>query len=100
MVRKKARTIVSVADGAGGMMEVKDRRLEASFKFQSSENRRTGGQVVTLPRVGMPSTEAGLQCIHYWRQVKRKRCAALNMVLVHAREVSLNRRKVSPDIRL
>jgi hypothetical protein len=28
MVKKKARTIVSVADGAGGMMEVKDRRFE------------------------------------------------------------------------
>jgi hypothetical protein len=28
MVKRKARTTVSVADGAGGMMEVKDRRFE------------------------------------------------------------------------
>jgi hypothetical protein len=37
MVKRKARTILSVADGAGGMMEVKDRRFEGGdwpIKFE------------------------------------------------------------------
>jgi hypothetical protein len=51
MAKSKSKAIFSVADGAGGMMEMKDRRFEKgdwpiSLTSRSSKNRRTVGRAI------------------------------------------------------
>jgi len=56
MVKRKPRTQISVADGAGGMMPVEDRRFERgrlANQFRHSYRARTIGAVVTLFKLGM-----------------------------------------------
>jgi hypothetical protein len=73
MVKSKSKAIFSVADGAGGMMEVKDHRFEKGdwpIKFEVPVEQEKGGPLAALSERRMPP--ARLVVIGAWANRPRR----------------------------